>query len=212
MFTKAQLKAWVHYLGFCKSTEGSKSNIPCCALLARQVRATFAWCTRAKWRTSYVNFTRNLCVTYAPDSCRMRMSHPRIRRKCCPHLPRATRDVTFRDPTQYMIRQRLAGMRLDQERKVYISHLFLWAKTTYIVIKMPWMENRLFKILNDEYIRQHDKLTVVIWEMRLTNILVILTKKSFQCMRPKCLGHIQMASSYLFLQHFSSCAQGLKME
>jgi hypothetical protein len=47
-------------------TEGSKSNL-CCALLARQVRATFAWCTWATRRT-YANFARNICVTYAPDS------------------------------------------------------------------------------------------------------------------------------------------------
>jgi hypothetical protein len=68
------------------------------SLVARQVRATFAWCTRATWRTSYANFARNICVTYAPDSRRMRASHPRIRRKCCAHLlreERATRDVTF---------------------------------------------------------------------------------------------------------------------
>jgi hypothetical protein len=39
-------------------TEWSKCNIPCCA---RQVRATFAWCTRAKWCTSYAN----LRVTFA---------------------------------------------------------------------------------------------------------------------------------------------------
>jgi hypothetical protein len=39
-----------------------------------------------------------ICVTYALDSRRMRASHPRIRRKCCVHLPheeRATRNVTF---------------------------------------------------------------------------------------------------------------------
>jgi hypothetical protein len=35
------------------SSEGSKSNIPCCALLARQVRATFAYA--GSWRTSYAN-------------------------------------------------------------------------------------------------------------------------------------------------------------
>jgi hypothetical protein len=52
--------------------------------------------TRATWRTSYANSARNICVTYAPDSRRMRVtSDPRIRCKCCVHLPRATRDVTF---------------------------------------------------------------------------------------------------------------------
>jgi hypothetical protein len=50
-------------------TEGSKSNIPCCA---RQVRATFAW--YADGHTSYANFARNICVTYAPDSLRMRVT------------------------------------------------------------------------------------------------------------------------------------------
>jgi hypothetical protein len=39
--------------------EGPKNNIPCCALLSRQVCATFAWCTRATWRTSYAKFARN---------------------------------------------------------------------------------------------------------------------------------------------------------
>jgi hypothetical protein len=40
----------------------------------------------------------NICVTYAPDYRRMRASHPRMRRKCCAHLPReecATSNVTF---------------------------------------------------------------------------------------------------------------------
>jgi hypothetical protein len=49
-------------------------------------------------RTSYANFACHICVTYAPDSRRMRASHQRIRRKCCAHLPRATRDVTL-DPS-----------------------------------------------------------------------------------------------------------------
>jgi hypothetical protein len=59
-------------------TVWSKSNIPCCALLARKVRTTFAWCTRATWRTSYANLARNICVTYAPYSRRMR-AHCRTR-------------------------------------------------------------------------------------------------------------------------------------
>jgi hypothetical protein len=65
------------------------------------VRATLAWCTRVTWRTSYANFARNMCVTYAPDSCRIhvrRASHPRIRRWCCAHLLHeecSTRDVSF---------------------------------------------------------------------------------------------------------------------
>jgi hypothetical protein len=50
---------------------------------AAQVCATFAWCTRATWRTSYANFGRNICVTYAADSRRMRALHPRIGPKCC---------------------------------------------------------------------------------------------------------------------------------
>jgi hypothetical protein len=37
---------------------------------------------RATWRTSYANFARNICVTYAPDSRRMR--------------------VTFANPTQML--------------------------------------------------------------------------------------------------------------
>jgi hypothetical protein len=57
-------------------TEGFKSNIHAVALPARQVRATIAWlrglhCT---WRTAYANFTRTICVTYAPDSRRMRVT------------------------------------------------------------------------------------------------------------------------------------------
>jgi hypothetical protein len=64
-------------------TEGSKINIPCCVLLARQLRATVAWCactqhTRATWRTSYANFACINCVTYAPDSRRMRASHKSV--------------------------------------------------------------------------------------------------------------------------------------
>jgi hypothetical protein len=68
------------------------STIPCCA---RQVRATFAWCTRATWRTSYANFARNICVTYARH---IRESGG----KCCAHLPheeRATRDDVTLDPS-----------------------------------------------------------------------------------------------------------------
>jgi hypothetical protein len=47
-----------------EDTEGSKSNIPCCALLC-------------------------LVTYYAPDSRRIHAgcaSHPRIRRKCCAHI------------------------------------------------------------------------------------------------------------------------------
>jgi hypothetical protein len=95
-------KVKFYYLGL-SHTEGSKSNIHCCALLSRQVRATltFAWWTRATWRTSYANFARNICVTYSPDthrihSRRMRTSHPRIRRFA--HLPRATKECYFWSP------------------------------------------------------------------------------------------------------------------
>jgi hypothetical protein len=87
---------------WCSHTEGSKCNIPCCALLGRQKGATFACCTRATWRTSYTKSARNICMTYAPDSRRMRASHPRIRRKCCAHLlheERATRDHVLLDPS-----------------------------------------------------------------------------------------------------------------
>jgi hypothetical protein len=76
--------------------EGSKSNISCCALLARRVRATFAWYTRD---TSYANFARNICVTYAPDSRRIHASHPRIRRKCCANLPSAQQGMLLFDPS-----------------------------------------------------------------------------------------------------------------
>jgi hypothetical protein len=64
---------------------------------ARQVRATFAWCTRATWRTSYANFARNICVTYAPDSRRMGVTSANPTQMLCalPHEERATRDVTF---------------------------------------------------------------------------------------------------------------------
>jgi hypothetical protein len=61
-----------------RQCRGSKSNIPCCALIARQVRATFAW-LRATWRRSYANFARSICVTYAPDS-------RRIHAGCASHL------------------------------------------------------------------------------------------------------------------------------
>jgi hypothetical protein len=59
-------------------------------------------CPRAKsdWRATVTlgcpNFARD--IRHTLDSLRMRGSHPRIRRKCCAHLPReerATRDVTF---------------------------------------------------------------------------------------------------------------------
>jgi hypothetical protein len=71
-------------------TEGSKSNIPCCALLPLQVRATFA-----AWYVGYASCpARNICVTYMYTPADSRCihagwaSHPRIRRKCCVHLPR----------------------------------------------------------------------------------------------------------------------------
>jgi hypothetical protein len=56
-------------------TEGSKSNITCCALLADGAH----------------RMTR-ICVTYAPDSTpdARATSHPRIGRKCCALLVRAT--------------------------------------------------------------------------------------------------------------------------
>jgi hypothetical protein len=39
--------------------------------------------TRTTWRTSYANFARNICVTYAPDSRRMRVTSANPA-----HLPR----------------------------------------------------------------------------------------------------------------------------
>jgi hypothetical protein len=53
-----------------KLTEGSKSNILCCALLAQQVHATFASDSRM-WRASSVNatsFTSKICVRCASCS------------------------------------------------------------------------------------------------------------------------------------------------
>jgi hypothetical protein len=41
-----------------------------------------------------VQHLHDVCPRFTPDSHRMRASHPRIRRKCCAHLPRTTRDVT----------------------------------------------------------------------------------------------------------------------
>jgi hypothetical protein len=64
------------------NTGVSKCNIPCCTLL-HDVR---------RLHDAHIRVT-----LYAPDSRRMRAS-PRIRGKCCVHLPRearATRDVTF---------------------------------------------------------------------------------------------------------------------
>jgi hypothetical protein len=59
-------------------TERSKSNIPCCALLARQVHATFApvglWMWRAHpawiWRICHANVTRKIRLWYALCSSR----------------------------------------------------------------------------------------------------------------------------------------------
>jgi hypothetical protein len=66
----------------CVYNVGSKRNVPWWALPARQVRETFEWYTYtgATFRTSYAHRTQILCVTCA--------SNPRIRRKCCVHLPR----------------------------------------------------------------------------------------------------------------------------
>jgi hypothetical protein len=65
-------------------TKGSKSNIPCCALLVRQMRAKFAWCMWTTWRASYVNFAGNICVTNAPDSrCHIRESDANVARHQC---------------------------------------------------------------------------------------------------------------------------------
>jgi hypothetical protein len=54
-------------------------------LIKRAPKVTsLAWCTRAKWRTSYANFARYICVTYALDSRRMRAPAARgARNKGC---------------------------------------------------------------------------------------------------------------------------------
>jgi hypothetical protein len=82
-------------------TEGSKSNIPCCALLVRQVRATFAsdsWMWRAHqawiWHIGHSNIIR---ANFAYDVRHVHVHSPRIM-QCCAHLPReecATMDITF---------------------------------------------------------------------------------------------------------------------
>jgi hypothetical protein len=66
--------------------EGSKSNIPCCAQHFHDTRATCTQILR-------VTFPWHMRQIHAVCP-----SHPRIRRKCCAHLPRekrATRDVNF---------------------------------------------------------------------------------------------------------------------
>jgi hypothetical protein len=45
-------------------TEGSKSNTPCCALLARQVRETFAWYAGYMMHIVYANSARNICARW----------------------------------------------------------------------------------------------------------------------------------------------------
>jgi hypothetical protein len=75
----------------CPRTSVSKSNIPHCALLVRQVRATLAW--YAGYMTHIVREFGAWHMRQIPGGC---VSHPRIRRKCSAHLPReecATRDV-----------------------------------------------------------------------------------------------------------------------
>jgi hypothetical protein len=73
-------------------------NIPCCALLARQVRATLVCIMYAGYMTRNISLhnvhvlhdahrTQILCV----NSHAGRASHPRIRRKWCVHLPREGR-------------------------------------------------------------------------------------------------------------------------
>jgi hypothetical protein len=71
-------------------TEGSKSNIPCCALLARQVRATVPSDSRI-WRASGTYVTQMLRAKFTYDVRHV----ARASCKCCAHLPReerATRD------------------------------------------------------------------------------------------------------------------------
>jgi hypothetical protein len=58
----------------CKWIVESNSNIPCCALLPRQVRATFAWYAGHMTHIVYANFARNICMTYAPDARRRRVT------------------------------------------------------------------------------------------------------------------------------------------
>jgi hypothetical protein len=77
-------------------TEGSKTNIPCGVLLARQVRATFASDSRMT-RASGVNLAtesiwRMLRAKFAYD---VRHVPAYIMQMLRARLPRATRDVTF---------------------------------------------------------------------------------------------------------------------
>jgi hypothetical protein len=67
--------------------DGSKCNIPCCALLARQVNATFA-------SDSRMTRIRRESGAFAYDVRHV----ARVSCKCCAHLPRVegvTSDVTF---------------------------------------------------------------------------------------------------------------------
>jgi hypothetical protein len=60
-------KSWIQ-------RRGPKLDIPCCALLARQVRAHDARGLHDASCTSYANFARNICVTdICPDSLRISM-------------------------------------------------------------------------------------------------------------------------------------------
>jgi hypothetical protein len=76
-------------------TERSKSNNPCCALLAAgahnicMIRGLH-WYDAHRTQILRVAFAWHMRQIHAECA-----SHPRIRRKCCAHLPRATRDVTF---------------------------------------------------------------------------------------------------------------------
>jgi hypothetical protein len=82
-------------------TQGSKSNIPCCALLPRQVRATFASDSRM-WRVNPAWIWRichaMLCGKFAYDVRHVaRVHHANVARTC-----RAQQGMLLLDPSVYI--------------------------------------------------------------------------------------------------------------
>jgi hypothetical protein len=110
---------------FLDTTERSKSNIPCCAHLARQVHEAFAsysrmWRAHPAWirRESGANVTQMLRAKFAFDVRHHDVSRVHHVNKCCAHLPRPTKDVTFGPLCMWLCK--------------YILNSFLTSNSNYI--------------------------------------------------------------------------------
>jgi hypothetical protein len=107
------------------ATEGSKSNIPCCALLARscaQHLRRIHGCDAhpaSIWRT--FGHANAICAKFAYDVRHV----TRVSCKCCVHLPweeRATRDVTFGPLCSFLGQQSIwTQIRLYVTIRIFLS-------------------------------------------------------------------------------------------